>query len=203
MSLNAPLNAPLSAKHADNAALNLLLTRRSCHALRAPGPDDDELARMLRAARRTPDFGHLRPYRFLAARGEGLDRLGEAMQRAAIAAGKSEKIIARALTMPRRAPLVLVVVASPQTHDIVSEFDQILCAGSSVLTLHLAARSMGYGSIWRSGWMMRDRAFHAGLGLSAREQIVGLLYVGTPDEAEAEATASLPDGDPFDRLTWL
>ena len=69
-------------------ALALLLRRRSCHRLAAPGPGDDELALMLRAAYRAPDFKSLHPYRFLAARGDGLARLGEAMRRAAIAAGK-------------------------------------------------------------------------------------------------------------------
>lgn len=89
-----------------NPALELLLNRRSCHKLTAPGPSDAELALMLRAALRVPDFGNLRPYRFLAARGEGLDRLGQAMRRAAEGAGKAAEVINRTPRMPHRAPLV-------------------------------------------------------------------------------------------------
>lgn len=183
-----------------NAALEFLLNRRSCHQLTAPGPNDEELALMLQVALRAPDFGHLHPYRFLAARGEGLDRLGQAMQRAAIAAGKSEKIIARAPSMPQRAPLVIVVVATPRIDKIVPEFDQQLCAASAVLMLQMAARSLGYGGVWRSGWMMYDPGFHRELGLVEHEQIVGFLYLGTPAAADEETPRP---ANPFDYLSWI
>jgi len=192
----AALNA---APAEDNAALEFLLNRRSCHQLTAPGPSDEELALMLQVALRTPDFGHLHPYRFLAARGDGLARLGQAMQRAAIAAGKPEKIVARAPSMPQRAPLVIVVVATPRIDKIVPEFDQLLCAACTVLMLQLAARSLGYGGVWRSGWMMYDQGFHRELGLVEREQIVGFLYLGTPTTADEEA----PPADPFAYLSWI
>jgi nitroreductase len=179
--------------------LEWLLRRRSCRRLASPGPGGDELALMLRAAHRTPDFGGLHPYRFLAARGDGLARLGEAMRRAAIAAGRSEKTIARAPGMPGRAPLVIVAAASPVPDETITALDQLLCAGGSVLMLQLAARALGYGSIWRSGWPMRERAMHDELGLAATERIVGFLYVGTPDEPETPPE----DPEPFFRLSWL
>lgn len=184
----------------DNAALEFLLNRRSCHQLTGPGPSDEELALMLRVALRTPDFGHLHPYRFLAARGDGLARLGQAMQRAAIVAGKPEKIVARAPGMPQRAPLVIVVVATPRVDKIVPEFDQLLCAACTVLMLQMAARSLGYGGVWRSGWMMYDASFHRELNLAEHERIVGFLYLGTPAAADEEAP---PPADPFDYLSWI
>lgn len=193
----AALNA---APAEDNAALEFLLNRRSCHQLTAPGPSDEELALMLQVALRTPDFGHLHPYRFLAARGDGLARLGQAMQRAAIAAGKPEKIVARAPGMPQRAPLIIVVVATPRSDKIVPEFDQLLCAACTVLMLQMAARSLGYGGVWRSGWMMYDAGFHRELGLVEREQIVGFLYLGTPAAADEEAP---PPADSFAYLSWI
>ena len=194
--IDAPLAWPTTN---DNPALAALLTRRSHHTLRAPGPADDEFALLLAAAQRTPDFGALQPYRFLAARGAGLDRLGQAMQRAAIAAGKSERAIARTLTMPQRAPLVVVVVASPKQHPNVPAFDQQLCAGGAVLMMQMAARALGYSGIWRSGWLMYDRGFHTELGLAEHEQIVGFLYLGTPDEEDAAAPAAPAAG----LLRWL
>ncbi|MDR2032223.1 MAG: nitroreductase family protein [Azoarcus sp.] len=190
---------PVDTEYPAAPHLEWLLRRRSCRRLTGPGPSDGELERMLRAAHRTPDFGSLHPYRFLAARGDGLARLGEAMRRAAIAAGKSEKAIARAPGMPGRAPLVIVAVASPVSDGTVSGLDQLLCAGSSVLMLQLAARALGYSSIWRSGWPMMERAMHDELGLDASEQIVGFLYVGVPDEPETPPE----DPDPFSRLSWL
>ena len=188
-----------ASREEHTAALEFLLNRRSCHQLTAPGPGDEELALMLQVALRTPDFGQLHPYRFLAARGDGLDRLGQAMQLAAIAAGKPEKTIARAPNMPHRAPLVIVVVATPRPDKNVPEFDQQLCAACTVLMLQLAARSLGYGGMWRSGWAMYDESFHRELGLVEREQIVGFLYLGTPAAADEEA----PPADPFAYLSWI
>lgn len=184
----------------DNPALALLLHRRSHHHLAAPGPDDAELALILRAALRVPDFGHLRPYRFLAARGEGLDRLGAALHRAAVAAGKPDKTVARAPQMPHRAPLVIVAVASPKAHDKVPAHDQELCAASTVLTMQLAARALGYGGIWRSGWPMYEPAVWRELGLADRERIAGFLYLGTPGCELGEPAEAV---SPNDFLTWF
>lgn len=189
----APISRP------NNAALELLLERRSCHQLNAPGPDDEALTLILQAALRAPDFQRLRPYRFLAARDAGLDRLGQAMRCAAVAAGQPDKVVARAPQLPHRAPLVIVVVASPKPSTLVPRFDQQLCAAGTVLLMQLAARALGYGGIWRSGWLMYDRGFHRQLGLGDEEQIVGFLYLGTPAEAEA---APLPVS-PADHLAWL
>lgn len=184
-----------------NPALTFLLERHSSRELTAPGPSDGELELILRAALRAPDFGRLRPYRFLAARGEGLDRLGAAMQRAAVAAGKPEKIIARAPAMPHRAPLLITVVASPQEHKTVPRYDQELCAASAVLLMQMAALALGYGGIWRSGWLMYDRGFQRELGLAGHEQIAGFLYLGTavPGGQEEPRVAA----NPQDYLRWL
>lgn len=183
-----------------NPALDLLLGRRSCHRLTRPGPAPDELALIVAAALRAPDFRHLRPFRLLVAQGEGLDRLGQAMERAAIAAGQPQKVVGRAPRMPHRAPLVIVVAASPKPDKVVPVFDQQLCAASAVLMMQLAARALGYGGIWRSGWLMHDRGLHRELGLSDAEQIVGFLYLGTPTaHQDAEPTRESPD----DYLVWL
>lgn len=184
---------------ADDPALALLLTRRSCHALVAPAPDDAELELILRAALRAPDFQHLRPFRFLAARGEGLQRLGAALQRAAVRGERPQAEIERAPRMPLRAPLVIVVIASPQPSDIVPVFDQELCAASCVLMMQLAACALGYGGVWRSGWPMYTPATARELGLVADERIVGFLYLGTPRQPLPLPAAE----DPAAFLSWI
>ena len=173
-----------------NPALDLLLNRRSCHKLVAPGPNDQELEYIIQAALRAPDFLNLKPFRFLCARDEaGLSRLGAALQRAAQASGQPEAIVNRAPKMPHRAQLILVVVASPKPHETVPVFDQQLCAGSTVLMMQLAARSLGYGGVWRSGWPMYDPNLHRELGLLEHEQIVGFLYLGTAGHADRQLEA--------------
>lgn len=179
--------------------LSLLLNRRSCHALTVPAPEGAALDVIFRAALRAPDFQHLRPFRFLVATGDGLDRLGDAMRRAALAAGKSAEMVERAPRMPHRAPMVVTVVASPKHSDVVTVFDQHLSAGCTVMAMQMAAQGLGFGGVWRSGWLMHDDDFHRELGLAEGERIVGFLYLGTPKHPPEPPPAE----DPAPLIQWL
>lgn len=181
------------------AGLSLLLNRRSCHALTAPAPSGEDLDVIFRAALRVPDFLRLRPFRFLVASGVGLDRLGEAMHRAALAAGKPDEVVARAPRMPHRAPMVVTVVASPKPSDVVPVFDQHLSAGCTVMAMQMAAQALGFGGVWRSGWLMHDDGFHRELGLAEGERVVGFLYLGSPRQQPEPA----PTEDPSSLIHWL
>ncbi len=160
--------------------LLFLLQRQSCRALGAPAPGGDFLQLIFKAALRVPDHQHLHPYSFIVATGDGLDRLGAIMQRAAIAAGKPDDVVQRAVRMPKRAPMVIIVAATPPPHDLVPVFDQQLTAGCAVMAMQMAAQALGFGGIWKSGWFMYDRGLHRELGLAEQDQIVGFLYLGTP-----------------------
>lgn len=189
----------MSPTDIDDPALALLLRRRSCHALRSPAPSGEALELILRAALRVPDFQRLRPFRFLVAADDGLDRLGAMMHRAAIAAGKPREVVDRAPRMPLRAPMVVVVAATPKPSDLVPVFDQQLAAGCTVMAMQMAAQALGFGGIWRSGWLMYDRVLHGELGLHEVDQIVGFLYLGTPDREPGPPPADRPD----DFVRWL
>jgi nitroreductase len=176
-------------------ALTLLLNRRSTHALAAPAPEGDALEAILQAALRVPDFQRLRPYHFILASGEGLDRLGVLLEQAAIASAKPADIIERCRRMPLRAPLVVVVVARWRQHNIVSRFEQQLSAGCAVMAMQMAAVAQGFGGVWRSGWPMFDRNLHQALDLAEDDQIVGFLYLGTPTRPHAEPLPEVAVGD--------
>lgn len=182
-----------------SAGLALLLNRRSCHKLAAPAPQGADLDIIFAAALRVPDFLRLRPFRFLVATGDGLDRLGGAMLRAALAAGKPPEVVERAPRLPHRAPMVMVVVASPKLSDVVPVFDQHLAAGCTVMAMQMAAQALGYGGVWRSGWLMHDDGFHRELDLAEGERIVGFLYLGTP----ASPLPPPPAEDPSSLINWL
>jgi ABC-type lipoprotein export system ATPase subunit/nitroreductase len=189
---------------AGNPALDLLLRRRSCHRLVEPGPGPAELQLILRAALRSPDFRQLRPFRFVVAEGQGRERLGEAMQRAAAAGGQPAAVVDRAPSMPLRAPLVIVAVSSPHADEYAPRYDQELSAASSVLMMQLAARALGYGGVWRSGWWMHSSEFQRELGLLEGERVVGFLYLGTRSVQERDREReSKPSEIPFDLVTYL
>lgn len=181
-------------------ALKLLLERRSCHALQAPGPPADVLDAILRAGLRVPDFQSLRPYEFLVAQGKGLDRLGALFAQAARAAGKSDDLVERAARMPHRAPLVITVVARHKPSTIVRPLEQHLSAGCAVMAMQMAALVQGFTGVWRSGWLMFDRTVHDLLALGSQDQIVGFLYLGT--QAKPHETA-LSDPKLCEVTRWL
>ena len=55
--------------------LTALTTRVSAPRLEAPGPSDEQLDMLLRAAIRAPDHGLLRPWRFIVLQGRQRERL--------------------------------------------------------------------------------------------------------------------------------
>lgn len=164
----------------NQSALSLLLTRASCGLLQAPAPDGEILEHILQAGLRAPDHGHLQPFQFLLAEGEGLNRLGTLLAESAKADGAAGEVIERAAQLPLRAPLVITVVAKVTPHNKVPEFEQHLSAGCAVMAMQMAAQAQGFGGIWRSGPLMYSRKLHELLGLNERDQIVGFLYLGTP-----------------------
>lgn len=181
-------------------ALKLLLERRSCHALQAPGPDGAALDSILQAGLRVPDFQGLRPYQFLVAQDSGLDRLGEMFAQVARVAGKPDDMVARAARMPHRAPLVITVVSRPRPSKVVRPLEQQLSAGCAVMAMQMAALTLGFAGVWRSGWLMFDRALHDLLGLGPSDQIVGFLYLGTQAKPHE---AALADSQPAEVTRWL
>lgn len=161
-------------------AIDLLLTRVSSPVLDEPAPTKEQLDLIYRAALRAPDHGGLRPYRFLQIEGVGREKLGRVFVEAARAqrTDLTEQEEQKLLNAPLRAPLVIVVVASLQSHPKVPEIEQQLAAGCAAHGIVLAAFAQGVDAIWRSGDMAFNPQVMARLGLEAHEHIVGFIYLG-------------------------
>ncbi len=165
-------------------AVELLLNRVSTPVLSEPGPGEEQLDIIYRAALRAPDHGAIRPWRFLTVKDEARDQLGRVFQQAAqqdnpeLEPAKFEKLGRMAL----RAPLVVVVIARIQEHQKVPAVEQRVSAGAAAQNMILAAFAQGVGAMWRTG----DMAYHphvcSALGLARNEEIIGYLYLGTMPE---------------------
>ncbi|MFC3609608.1 nitroreductase family protein [Stutzerimonas tarimensis] len=165
-------------------ALELLLGRVSVSRLGEPAPDTAQLETLFKAAFRAPDHGQLRPWRFLTVQGDARERLGELLAEAVgrQPEAKSEAE-AKARKMPLRAPLVVIAIGCPQVHAKIPPGEQLLTVGCAVHGMLLAAQAIGLGGIWRTGPLAYDVHVAAGLGLAEHEQILGFLYLGTPEGA--------------------
>ena len=182
----------------DRPALEALLQRHSTPSrqLGAPAPDAGELELMLRAAVRVPDHGKLVPFRLLTLDDPARQALGAFLAtRSAQRNPGAEAMIDKDRQRFAHAPLVVTVIARPQPHPKVPQWEQLLTAGCVCMNLLHAAHALGYGAQWLTAWMAEDRAVAEHLGLAADERIVGFIHIGTPKldvpERERPALASI------------
>ncbi|MCJ7875017.1 nitroreductase family protein [Phaeobacter sp. J2-8] len=184
------------------AAMEFLLNRRSRPAktLQAPAPDRAALAPILTAAARSPDHGKLEPWRFIVLERAALDRLAALVGARGAALAMDGEQIAKAQAAFADSPLAVVVVAAPVASEKVPEIEQFYSAGAVCLALLNAALASGWGANWLSGWASHDRDFvEQGLGLSAGEQVAGILHIGT----ERAAPPERPRPDLTAKTTWM
>ena len=163
-------------------AIEALQQRVSVQRLGGDVPDPAVLAEIYKAALRVPDHAQLKPWRFLQIAEDGRDQLGDLFAKAKQAAEPeiSARDLVKTKAKPLRAPLIVVIIASPKEHPKVPEVEQILSAGSAVQNMLVASHALGVGAMWRTGSMAYDPIVRSGLGLAAHEQIVGFLYLGEP-----------------------
>ncbi len=136
---------------------------------------------MLATAIHVPDHGRLTPWRFIELREPGRQRLGATLVE--IHGREHPDATPAALDKERSrfafAPLVIVVVGRITPEHKVPVVEQQLSAGCVCLQLLLAAQALGFGAQWLTGWAAYHPAIHDELGLSANEQIIGFIHIGT------------------------
>ena len=151
--------------------------------LSEPAPDDAQLRRILEIAMNAPDHGRLRPYRFIAIRGDARYRLSDIFVQATRRREPDvdAAYLAKQREKPLRSPLILVVVAKLIESEKIPEIEQMLSAGAAAHGLLLAANALGFGSIWLTGANAYDPYVRNELGLAENERIIGFVYLGTPE----------------------
>ncbi|WP_052878967.1 NAD(P)H nitroreductase [Vibrio coralliirubri] len=162
-------------------ALDLLLNRRSIAKLSDPAPEGVALENIIKAGLRAPDHGALTPWRFVIAQGSGLQKLSDILVRAAEADESEDAVIEKVKKAPFRAPMVITVIAKVTEHEKVPAIEQHLSAGCAAQAMQMAAVAQGFQGFWRSGKWMFHPEVHQAFGLEGDDEIVGFLYLGTPD----------------------
>ena len=171
--------------------LDLLDTRRSTPSrqLGEPGPDADQLERLLAAAIRVPDHGKLTPWRLLLIHGEARQRLGEqlAVIHRRVDANVPDSVLAKDRERYSFAPLIIAVIARVDPgNPKVPEQEQILSAGCVAYNLLLGAQALGFGAQWLTGWAAYDRDAADLFGLAPHERVVSFVHIGTARETIPE-----------------
>jgi len=168
-----------------SSPLALLATRRSGKPrdLVAPGPDTDQLARILMIAARTPDHGKLAPWRFVVV---GADRRS-ALAALIIDAYRTERPQASRTEIEsldqfaHQAPTLVMVMASPKVESHIPLWEQELSAGAACMNLLHAVHAQGFAGGWLTGWPSFSDTVRNAFG-AAPERIAGFMFIGTPSK---------------------
>ena len=169
---------------AADPAIETMLSRATNGALRDPAPEGADLEQIVAAGLRAPDHGKLRPWRFIAIRGEARARFAEVCI-AALRAREPDATEAEAdrmrgkLTSP---PLILVLGMHVTQSPKVPETEQVQSVAAAAMNMLNAAHALGYAGKWVSGPNAYDPAVASALGFTAPDRVIGFLYLGTPAE---------------------
>jgi len=168
--------------------IELLLRRRSVKAMELgePGPDEDELDRILRAGIRVP--GKLGPWRLIVFRGEARRHFGGVLVRAFERANPDMPASRAELERGRlaRAPVVVCVISSVTPAHKIPEWEQTLSAGAVCQNLLIAANALGYRAQWITEWYAYDETVREALGCGPDERVAGWVYMGSARQAPPE-----------------
>jgi len=162
--------------------LSLLLSRRSgsAKAMTGPGPNAEQLRQILTVATRVPDHGKLTPWRFLIFEGEGRARMGEVLSE--VIRETEPNASPERLEMERnrflRAPIVIGVVSRVREGIPIPEWEQMMSAGASCMSMVIAAHSMGFVANWITEWCAYHPMVRERIGLKSGERIAGFIYIG-------------------------
>jgi nitroreductase len=167
-----------------SSLLSYLATRRSARPrdLVEPGPDPDQLRRILEIAVRTPDHGKLAPWRFVRIARE---RRGDfaAMLEAAYRAGKAEAPgrleIEAVQRFAAQAPELVVLLSCPVEGHKIPVWEQELSCGAVAMNLLHAAAALGFAGGWVTGWAAYSARVLEALGGKPPERVAGFLFLGT------------------------
>jgi nitroreductase len=163
-------------------AIDALLNRSSSPILTSPGPTEEHLQLLFRAALKAPDHARLRPWRFLIITDNHRNKLGEVFAKAISLKNNrelSEQEQQRYQQLPMRAPTIVAPICCIHKHKKVPEIEQMLSLAAGVQSMLLMAFTLDIGAYWRTGELCYNDFVANKLGLSATEKLCGFVYLGT------------------------
>jgi nitroreductase len=148
----------------------------------APGPDAQQLQRLMQAAAAAPDHGELRPWRFVLVAQAKRALLAQAFEAALLDrdAQATPDQLEAAREKAYRAPLLMLAVArlGPAQPDM-PVLERMVSLGAALQNLLLLAHAMGFGAGLTSGQAMQSPRLRELFRLQPGEEAVCFVSVGS------------------------
>ncbi len=187
---------------AGDELLDLLALRYSVGPkyLAPPGPSSEQWARAVALARRAPDHGGMRPFRFVVVAEKQRLALSELFAQGAQQRGQGAKEIEQARARAFNGPGLAALVAGVRD-DIpdVPAHEQWLCVGAALMNFMNALHLMGFGAKALSGASVSDPAV-AGAFCGPGERLATWVVVGRPIKASHPRIQAGQNGSEADDL---
>ena len=89
--------------------------------------------------------------------------------------------------------MLVALICKTKSHPKVPEIEQQLSMGAAAQNILHAAYALGLGAMWRTGAVNYHPATARGLGLAENEQLLGFIYLGTPNGSRKRLEPLLTD----------
>ena len=163
--------------------------------LGAPGPGAAELAAILNAAAHAPDHGQLLPWRFVLVPEPARAPLAEVFAQALLERDPcaTPEQCGQAREKAYRAPVLMLVVVDGERGDPdIDLAERLVSAGCAVQNMLLMATAQGYGSALTSGKALKSASLRALFRLTASEQALCFISIGTVLSRKAARARPVP-----------
>jgi nitroreductase len=165
-------------------ALECITTRQniSPRRLAAPGPGEDQVTLMFRAASAAPDHGEIRPWRFVLVPPDKRALLADVFAQALIERDAEATVeqIDKSREKAFRAPFLAMAIARlGPCEPPIDPLERMVSMGAAIQNFLLCAHSLGFGSGLTSGQALRSLPLRQLFQLSEGEQAVCCINVGT------------------------
>lgn len=144
-------------------------------------PSAEQLNLAFQSAWAAPDHHRLKPTRFMVVEKVHRQEFGELLAKSFIQDCDANDMdqIEKIRQQVFRAPMIVLALTEIKPHEKVPAFEQLLSTGASVQNFLLSLQAQGFASIWRSGVLVESKTLKQSLGLSEKDYISGIIYIGS------------------------
>ena len=162
----------------------------------SPGPDPQQLKRILESAASAPDHGQLLPWRFVIIPDATRPALGTAFAEALLERDASAlpEQVQQAREKALRAPLLMLVVVRDKSGDTNIDFaERVLSAGCAVQNMLVMATALGFGTALTSGKALKSVKLRSLFSLGTDDHAICFVSIGTVGRNKQTRVRPLPE----------
>ncbi len=196
---NSLITSDSALENVSNGAYALITSRQNISPKRLdePGPSQQALEQIFRAAAAAPDHGLVQPWRFVMVPQHKRAELAEVFALALIDRAPSATLdqIESAREKAHRAPcLILVVARLGSCEPPISKLERMVSVGCAIQNMLLMAHSQSFGSSLTSGQAMHSPRMRELFDLADGEEAICFMNIGTVTKRKAPRLHPSPDG---------